>query len=279
MRRQHPHLARDRSSCSRCCSGVLYPLAVYAIGQVAFKDKADGSLVKVERAGRRLEADRAGLHERAVLPPPPVEGRHRLRRQRLRRGRERGLEPGAVEPEADRQRARREHRRHDEPVRDADRPDVRPGAGHRQGRQRRHRQGRQRGVREEQGRHLRLRPGHGSANVCSRTAQENGLGRRTCKVPVDAVTASFSGSTPTSASRTRGSRRRASPRARHMTVDDGARTRVEAHRRPRARVHGRAGRQRARAQPRARSRSRSVSTSSSSDVGVRARSECPCPAR
>ena len=92
--------------------GLIYPLAVYAIGQVGFKNKAEGSLVKVDGQVVGLEADRAGLHEPAVLPPAPVEGRHRVRRQRLRRRRERGVEPGSVEPEADRQRPGRQHRRH-----------------------------------------------------------------------------------------------------------------------------------------------------------------------
>ena len=40
------------------------------VGQVAFHDKANGSLVERRRRGGRLVADRPGLHRARVLPPP-----------------------------------------------------------------------------------------------------------------------------------------------------------------------------------------------------------------
>ena len=51
--------------------GLLYPLAVYAIGQVGFKNQAEGSLIKVNGHGRRLEADRRRLHEPKYFHPRP----------------------------------------------------------------------------------------------------------------------------------------------------------------------------------------------------------------
>ena len=70
--------------------GVGYPLLITAIAQVpGLKGRADGSLIKVDGPGRRLEADRAELHRQqrqpaaAVLPVAPVRGRRRLRPDRV----------------------------------------------------------------------------------------------------------------------------------------------------------------------------------------------------
>ena len=199
--------------------GVLYPLAVYAIGQVAFKHQADGSLIKVNGTvvGSKLIAE--DFTEREVLPPPPVEDRRAgLRRQRLRRVRERGIQPGPVESEPDRQRARRQHR-HARRIRTRRRP-TRPA--------------------------FRCRPPTRTATTsptrpatrCTRRTRtaptsatrapspqrvlayrkENGLAP-SVKVPVDAVTASFSGLDPDISV---ANARLQAPRvatARHLSVD------------------------------------------------------------
>ena len=55
--------------------GLVYPLVVTGIAQVAFHDKAEGSLVEAGREGRRLTVDRPAIHRsrstsiRALRPP------------------------------------------------------------------------------------------------------------------------------------------------------------------------------------------------------------------
>ena len=49
--------------------GLVYPLLVTAIAQVACGDKANGWLIERRRRGRRRRADRAAVHLSAVLPP------------------------------------------------------------------------------------------------------------------------------------------------------------------------------------------------------------------
>ena len=63
--------------------GGVYPVAIWAIGQVAFNDQAHGSLVVRNGTvvGSSLIAQ--SLHERPLLPPATVCGR--LQRERLRR--------------------------------------------------------------------------------------------------------------------------------------------------------------------------------------------------
>ena len=50
------------------------------VAQLAFDDKADGSLVRRRRRGGRVGAARPDLHRCRVLPRPPVGGRRRGRR-------------------------------------------------------------------------------------------------------------------------------------------------------------------------------------------------------
>ena len=84
MRRQLlPALARC-SSRSRSLLGLVYPLVVTGIAQVAFHDKANGSLVEARRQGRRLVADRPDLRRRPQYfhPRPSAAGRRVRRRRR-----------------------------------------------------------------------------------------------------------------------------------------------------------------------------------------------------
>ena len=67
---------------------LVYPLAITGVGQLAFKDKANGSLVEVDGSTVGQLADRAGVGGRAVVLRPAV--RDRLRRVHLV-----GIEPRA----------------------------------------------------------------------------------------------------------------------------------------------------------------------------------------
>ena len=48
--------------------GILYPLAVTAIGQLAFPRQANGQLVIAEQPGHRLTNHRPDLLERSIFP-------------------------------------------------------------------------------------------------------------------------------------------------------------------------------------------------------------------
>ena len=80
--------------------GLAIPALFTGFAQVAFSSQADGSLIKVERQGRRLAAGGAGVHEAAVLPRAAVRDRARLQRRRddLR-------QPRADEPRSRQERA------------------------------------------------------------------------------------------------------------------------------------------------------------------------------
>ena len=90
-----------RSSASRCLTlltGVVFPLALAAAGPPALP--APGWREPHRPGwGRRLRADRAGIHRARLLPPAPLRGRPRLRRDGLGRHQSR---PG--QPEAPRRR-------------------------------------------------------------------------------------------------------------------------------------------------------------------------------
>ena len=58
-------------------TGLVYPAARHWCRQVAFRDQADGSLIVVERARRRLAADRAELHQARVRSSAAIRGRQR----------------------------------------------------------------------------------------------------------------------------------------------------------------------------------------------------------
>ena len=81
MRRQL--LAADprcSSSLTVLC-GIVYPLVVTGISQVAFPTRPNGSLVEARRRRRGLDADRPELHRRReYFQPAPVGCRRRLRR-------------------------------------------------------------------------------------------------------------------------------------------------------------------------------------------------------
>ena len=103
--------------------GLVYPLAITGIAQVAFPDKANGQLDRAERQGRRVEDHRPGLLVAGLLSLAAVGGRHRLRRgqfgrqqarsdqqeaDRRRQGQRRGRAQGESErARADRSRDRR----------------------------------------------------------------------------------------------------------------------------------------------------------------------------
>ena len=74
--------------------GVLYPLAITGVAQLAFADKANGSLVRRDgrSSARRCSARRSRAPR--VLPAPAVGGRRRLRRRRQLRLQPRADEPG-----------------------------------------------------------------------------------------------------------------------------------------------------------------------------------------
>ena len=74
--------------------GLAIPALFTGFAQVAFSSQADGSLIKVERPGRRLAPGGAGLHQAEVLPRAAVRDgaglqrrRHDLREPRARRTR------------------------------------------------------------------------------------------------------------------------------------------------------------------------------------------------
>ena len=81
--------------------GLVYPLVVTGVAQLAFDDEADGSLVEARRRGRRVPPDRPGLRRRRVVPASTVGGGRRLRRHGQQR-----LEPRAHQRDAARQRRR-----------------------------------------------------------------------------------------------------------------------------------------------------------------------------
>ena len=92
--------------------GVLYPLAVFGIGQVAFKKQADGSLITRDGqvVGSKLLAE--DFTSPQYFHPRPSKAGTGYDGNGYDGVRERGVEPGTVEPEAHRQRPGRQHRRH-----------------------------------------------------------------------------------------------------------------------------------------------------------------------
>ncbi len=62
--------------------GLAIPALFTGFAQVAFSSQADGSLIKVERPGRRLAPRGTGLHQAEVLPRAALRDRAGLQRRR-----------------------------------------------------------------------------------------------------------------------------------------------------------------------------------------------------
>ncbi len=99
IRQLRPALARGRRV-HRAARASSTRWSSPAIGQVAFDDKADGSLIEVDGGGRRQRAARPDVHVARVLPAPAVG-----RRRRLRRLGELGVEPRPDQPRPARRRS------------------------------------------------------------------------------------------------------------------------------------------------------------------------------
>ena len=80
-----------------CCG--IYPAVVWAVGQGLFSDKANGSLVRVEREGRGFGAPGPRVRRSELFPPPAVGGG-----AGVRRGPFRGDEPRTDVEKTDRGR-------------------------------------------------------------------------------------------------------------------------------------------------------------------------------
>ena len=82
-----------------CCG--IYPLVVFGIGQVLFRDKANGSLiVDKARNGARLASARPAIYRRKIFSLAALRSRQWLRRVQLER----------QQPGADFAKAARQHR-------------------------------------------------------------------------------------------------------------------------------------------------------------------------
>ena len=126
--------ASSRSSCSRSILGIVYPLVVTALGQVAFHDKANGSLIELD--GVVVGSELLGQN---FVAPQYFHPRPSAAGARVRRLGELRLEPRAAQPRlpGDRHRTRRRlprgersGRRRDRPRRRGHRLGVRARPGH-----------------------------------------------------------------------------------------------------------------------------------------------------
>ena len=92
--------------------GLAFPLFVTLVAQVAFNDKADGSLDQAGREGRGLEPHRAVVHAARVLPRTSFRGRCGGRRGgRVGSARPHERRIGCIELRADEPRVPRDRRR------------------------------------------------------------------------------------------------------------------------------------------------------------------------
>ena len=89
-----PAIVLDRRADPRS-PAWLYPLAMTGIARCMFPVSGAGQPDRAGRQGRRIGADRAGIHQRQVLPWPAL-GHHRARPERPEQDRRRALQRGKL---------------------------------------------------------------------------------------------------------------------------------------------------------------------------------------
>ena len=150
--------------------GGVFPVAVWAVAQVAFNDRANGSLIVRDGTRRRIEPARPGLHQPDVLPAAAVRRRLHSPTRAARR-----LEP---RPELRRPGRRRQGagRRRAAPTASPGRRPGRPGDRVGAPASTRTSRGRRAGAGRPRRECPRPRPGRRSGRWCSTSMQSPTLG-------------------------------------------------------------------------------------------------------